>query len=140
MPTFHRLCRLCEPAILSVGTTRQERRQAILRQTGQQITTAEGRQAAREVAIEILATLQAALGDLNKVKRIVKMTVLVNSAPGFTESHQVADGASELLREVFGEGGAHARTSHGGAEIPFGSCVEIEMIVEVSHSDSECQV
>jgi enamine deaminase RidA (YjgF/YER057c/UK114 family) len=107
---------------------------------GQQITTAEGRQAARDVAIEILATLQAALGDLNKVKRIVKMTVLVNSAPGFTESHQVADGASELLREVFGEGGAHARTSHGGAEIPFGSCVEIEMIVEVSHSDSECQV
>jgi len=89
---------------------------------------------------KILATLQAALGDLNKVKRIVKMTVLVNSAPGFTESHQVADGASELLREVFGEGGAHARTSHGGAEIPFGSCVEIEMIVEVSHSDSECQV
>src|SRR6516225_9893813 len=48
--------------------------------------------------------------------------------------------ASELLREVFGEAGAHARTSHGGAEIPFGSCVEIEMIVEVSHSDSECQV
>src|SRR6516164_3152491 len=72
---------------------------------GQQITTAEGRQAARDVAIEILATLQAALDDLNKVKRIVKMTVLVNSAPGFTESHQVADGASELLREVFGEGG-----------------------------------
>src|SRR4029077_20601976 len=97
---------------------------------GQQITTAEGRQAAREVAIEILATLQAALGDLDKVKRIVKMTVLVNRAPGFTESHQVADGASELLREVFGEAGVHARTSHGGVEIPFGSCVEIEMIVE----------
>ena len=106
---------------------------------GQHITTAEGRQAARDVAIEILATLRAALGDLDKVKRIVQMTVFVNSAPGFTESHKVADGASELLREVFGEGGAHARSCHGGAEIPFGSCVEIDMIVEVSHSDSECQ-
>src|SRR6202048_5368150 len=61
---------------------------------GQQITTAEGRQAARDVAIEILATLQAALGDLNKAKRIVKRTLMVNSAPGFTESHQVVDGAS----------------------------------------------
>ena len=74
------------------------------------------------------------------MKRIVKMTVLVNSAPGFTESHQVADGASELFLEVFGERGAHARTAFGAAQIPFGSCVEIEMIVEVSHSDSECQV
>jgi enamine deaminase RidA (YjgF/YER057c/UK114 family) len=105
---------------------------------GQQITTAEGRQAARDVAIEVLATLQTALGDLNKVKRVVKMTVLVNSAPDFTESHEVANGASELLCEVFGERGAHARTCLGGAQIPFGSCVEIEMIVEVSHSDSEC--
>ena len=107
---------------------------------GQQITTAEGRQAARDVAIEVLATLQTALRDLNKVKRIVKMTVLVNSAPDFTESHEVANGASKLLCEVFGERGAHARTTLGGAQIPFGSCVEIEMIVEVSHSDSECQM
>jgi len=107
---------------------------------GQQITTTEGRQAARDVAIEVLATLQTALGDLNKVKRVVKMTVLVNSASDFTESHEVANGASELLCEVFGERGAHARTCLGGAQIPFGSCVEIEMIVEVSHSDSECQV
>src|SRR5262249_19122029 len=65
---------------------------------GQGLTTAEGRQAAREVAIELLATLQALLGDLDQVKRIVQMTVLVNTAPGFTESHKVADGASELLR------------------------------------------
>ena len=102
-------------------------------QLGQQITTAEGRQAARDVAIELLATLQGALGDLNKVKRIVKMLVLVNSAPGFTEPHEVANGASELLLEVFGERGAHARTAFGATQIPFGSCVEIEMIVEVSH-------
>ncbi len=102
---------------------------------GQQITTAEGRQAARDVAIELVATLQTALADLNKVKRIVQMTVLVNSGPDFTESHEVANGASELLCEVFGDGGAHARTCLGGAQIPFGSCVEIELIAEVSQSD-----
>ena len=109
-------------------------------QLGQQITTAEGRQAARDVAIELLATLQGALGDLNKVKRIVRLLVLVNSAPDFTEPHEVANGASELLREVFGERGAHARSSFGAAQTPFGCCVEIDMIVEVSHSDSECQL
>jgi len=107
---------------------------------GQQITTAEGRQAARGVAIELLATLQSAVGDLNRVRRIVKLLVLVNSAPDFTEPHEVANGASELLREVFGERGAHARSSFGAAQTPFGCCVEIDMIVEVSHSDSECQV
>ena len=107
---------------------------------GQQITTAEGKQAARSVAIDLLANLQSALGDLNRVKRIVKLTVLVNSAPDFTEPHEVANGASELLLDVFGERGAHARTAFGAAQIPFGSCVEIEMIVEVSHSDSECRV
>ena len=141
MATFHRLCHLCEPqSYLFVGTTRQERRQPFSGKLGQQITTAEGRQAARDVAIELLATLEAALGDLNRVKHIVKLLVLVNSAPGFTEPHEVANGASELLLEVFGERGAHARTAFGATQIPFGSCVEIEMIVEVSHSDSECQV
>jgi enamine deaminase RidA (YjgF/YER057c/UK114 family) len=107
---------------------------------GQEITMAEGRQAARDVAIELLATLHGAMHDLNRVKRIVRLLVLVNSTPGFTEPHEVANGASELLLEVFGERGAHARSAFGAAQIPFGSCVEIEMIVEVSHSDSECQL
>lgn len=107
---------------------------------GQQITTAEGKQAARSVVIELLATLQAAIGDLNQVKQIVKLTVLINSATDFTEPHEVANGASELLLELFGERGSHARTAFGAAQTPFGSCVEIEMIVEVSHSDSECRV
>src|SRR3989441_2918675 len=107
---------------------------------GQEITTAEGRQAARDVAIELLATLHGALHDLNRVKRIVRLLVLVNSAPGFTEPHEVANGASELFLEVFGERGAHARSTFGAAQIPFGSCVEIEIIVEVSDSDSECQL
>jgi enamine deaminase RidA (YjgF/YER057c/UK114 family) len=98
---------------------------------GEQITTLEGKQAARGIAIELLATLQAALGDLDKIKRIVKLMVLVNSTPNFTESHVVANGASDLFLEIFGERGVHARSSFGGAEIPFGACVEIDLIAEV---------
>src|SRR5580704_1908914 len=98
---------------------------------GRDITTLEGKQAARDIAIEVLATLQVALGDLDKIKRIVKLIVMVNSIPNFTESHVVANGASELFLEIFGERGAHARTSHGGAEIPFGACVEVDLIAEL---------
>ena len=72
-----------------------------------------------------------AVGDLNKIKRIVKLMALVNSAPTFTEQHLVANGASELLAEVFGQGGTHARSAFGAAQLPFGSCVEIDLIVEV---------
>lgn len=107
---------------------------------GEQITTAEGKQAARGVAIELLATLQAAIGDLNGVQRIVKLLVFVNSAPHFTEPHVVANGASELLLEVFGERGAHARSALGASQIPFGSCVEIEMVVETLRSESACEL
>jgi enamine deaminase RidA (YjgF/YER057c/UK114 family) len=98
---------------------------------GEHITTEEGKQAARGVAIELLATLQTAVGDLNKITRIVKLLVLVNSAPHFTEPHVVANGASELLAEAFDEKGMHARTAFGVAQVPFGSCVEIELIAEV---------
>jgi enamine deaminase RidA (YjgF/YER057c/UK114 family) len=98
---------------------------------GKEITTAQGKEAARSIAIELLATLQAAIGDLNKVARFVKLLVLVNSAMDFTEQHLVANGASELFLEVFGERGAHARSAFGVTQIPFGSCVEIELIAEV---------
>ena len=98
---------------------------------GGEITTAQGKEAARSIAIELLATLQAAIGDLNQVVRIVKLLVLVNSAADFTEQHLVANGASELFLEIFGEPGAHARSAFGVAQIPFGSCVEIEVIAEV---------
>jgi enamine deaminase RidA (YjgF/YER057c/UK114 family) len=98
---------------------------------GEQITTLEGKQAARGIAIELLATLQFALGDLDKIKRIVRLLVLVNSTPNFTEPHVVANGASELFLEIFGERGAHARSAFGVAQIPFGACVEIELIAEV---------
>ncbi len=105
---------------------------------GEEITTAEGKQAARSVAIELLATLQAAIGDLNDVRRIVKLLVFVNSGPHFTEAHMVANGASELFIEVFEERGAHARSALGVSQIPFGCCVEIEMVVETFVSESEC--
>jgi enamine deaminase RidA (YjgF/YER057c/UK114 family) len=106
---------------------------------GADITVEEGKQVARDIAIELIATLQAAVGDLNKVSRIVKLVVLVNSTPHFTESHVIANGASELLREVFGERGTHARSACGVAQIPFGCCVEIEMVVETFVSESECE-
>lgn len=100
-------------------------------QLGVNVTTDEGKQAARVVAIDLIGTLHAALGDLNKIQRIVKLMVLVNSGPGFTEQHIVANGASELFEEVFGSRGKHARSAFGVAQLPFGSCVEIEMIAEV---------
>jgi enamine deaminase RidA (YjgF/YER057c/UK114 family) len=98
---------------------------------GENLSTADGKQATRGIVIDLLATLHAALGDLNKIKRIVKLMVLVNSAPTFTEQHLVANGASELLIEIFGkEKGPHARSAFGIAQIPLGSCVEIELIAE----------
>jgi enamine deaminase RidA (YjgF/YER057c/UK114 family) len=98
---------------------------------GADLTTTEGKQAAQSIAIDLLATLQAAVGDLNKIRRIVKLLVLVNSAPTFTEQHLVANGASELFVEIFGERGPHARSAIGIAQIPLGSCVEIELIAEL---------
>ena len=88
-------------------------------------TTEEGKLAARRAAIDLLATLHHELQDLEKLKRIVKMLGLVNTAPNFTEQHLVANGASELLEEVLGGRGKHARSSFGVAQIPMGSCVEI---------------
>jgi enamine deaminase RidA (YjgF/YER057c/UK114 family) len=100
-------------------------------QLGKDMATAQGQAAARAIAVDLLGTLHAATGDLNRIKRIVKLMVLVNSTPDFTEQHLVANGASELLAQVFGEQGAHARSAFGVAQIPLGACVEIEMIAEV---------
>ena len=100
-------------------------------QLGVNVTTEQGREASREVAVDLIGTLNAAVGDLNRIRRIVKLLVLVNSSPGFTEQHLVANGASELLVQVFGDVGAHARAAFGVAQIPFGSCVEIDLIAEV---------
>jgi enamine deaminase RidA (YjgF/YER057c/UK114 family) len=103
----------------------------IVGQLGKNTTTEEGKAAARAVAIDLMGTLQAAVGDLNKVKRIVKLMGLVNSTPDYTEHHLVINGASELIGQVFGDKGSHARAAFGVAQIPLGACVEIEMIAEV---------
>jgi len=100
-------------------------------QLGAGISTQQGKEAARSIAIDLLATLDAATGDLDRIKRIVKLLVLVNSSSRFTEQHLVANGASELLGEVFGERGKHARAAFGVAQIPFGACVEIDLIAEL---------
>ncbi len=99
-------------------------------QFGRNMTTDEGKAAARAVAIDLLGTLHVAVGDLNRVRRIVKLMSLVNSTGDFTEQHLVTNGASELIGEVFGDAGAHARSAFGVAQIPMGACLEIEMIAE----------
>ena len=102
-------------------------------QLGKNTSTEDGKAAARAVAIDLMGTLHAAVGDLNRVKRIVKLMSLVNSTADFTEQHLVTNGASELIGEVFGaEKGAHARSAFGVAQIPLGACVEIELIAEVA--------
>ena len=100
-------------------------------QLGKNMTTEDGKAAARAVAVDLMGTLQAAVGDLGSVKRIVKLLSLVNSTGDFTEHHLVTNGASELFGQVFGDKGAHARSAFGVAQIPLGACVEIELIAEV---------
>jgi enamine deaminase RidA (YjgF/YER057c/UK114 family) len=102
-------------------------------QLGLTMATAEGQAAARAIAIDLMGTLQAAAGgDLARVKRIVKVMSLVNSTSTFTEQHLVTNGCSELLGEVFGDAGKHARSAFGVAQIPMGACVEIELIAELA--------
>jgi enamine deaminase RidA (YjgF/YER057c/UK114 family) len=100
-------------------------------QLGRDMTTEQGKQAARAIAIDLIATLKAEVSDLDRVVRIVKLVVLVNSTPDFTEQHLVANGCSELMRDVFESAGLHARSAYGVAQLPMGSCVEIELVAEV---------
>jgi enamine deaminase RidA (YjgF/YER057c/UK114 family) len=104
-------------------------------QLGLNMTTDEGKAAARAIAIDLMGTLHAACQaqgkTLDDVKRIVKVMSLVNSTPTFTEQHLVTNGCSELLGQVFGAAGAHARSAFGVAQIPLGACVEIELIAEL---------
>ena len=100
-------------------------------QFGKTMSTEQGQAAARAVAIDLLGTLHAAVGDLNQVKRIVKLMSLVNSTGDYTEQHLVTNGASELFGQLFGDRGAHARSAFGVAQVPMGACVEIELIAEI---------
>jgi enamine deaminase RidA (YjgF/YER057c/UK114 family) len=98
---------------------------------GAQLTTEQGYEAARDTMLNLLAVVQAELGSLSRVRRIVKLLGMVNSTPEFTEQPKVINGASDLLVEVFGEQGRHARSAVGMAALPNGIPVEIEMILEV---------
>ncbi|MBM7587441.1 enamine deaminase RidA (YjgF/YER057c/UK114 family) [Bacillus pakistanensis] len=97
---------------------------------GSDLTVEQGYEAARQTMINCLAVLRAELGDLSRVKQVVKLLAFVNSAPGFVEQPYVINGASELLEEIFGEKGQHARSAIAANELPFNTPVEIEMIVE----------
>ncbi len=99
---------------------------------GRDVDTATGREAAKLCAINILAQTKAALGDLEKIARIVKITAFVASMPEFTEQHLVANGASDFLAKVLGERGKHARSAVGTASLPLNAAVEVEAIIEVA--------
>jgi enamine deaminase RidA (YjgF/YER057c/UK114 family) len=99
---------------------------------GDNVDLEDGRAAARTCAVNVLAALKAELGELSQVKRVVKVTGFVASAPGFTDMPQVVNAASELFGEAFGDAGRHARAAVGVAALPLGVPVEVEAIVEVA--------
>ena len=98
---------------------------------GRDLDTATGKEAAKLCAINVLAQARAALGDLEKIRRIVKLTVFVASAPDFAEQHLVANGASDFLAAALGDRGKHARSAVGTACLPLNAPVEIEAIIEI---------
>lgn len=98
---------------------------------GEHVSVEQGRQGARLAALNCLAQLAAVTGSLDRVRRIVRLTGYVRSAPGFGEQPAVINGASELLIDLWGEQGQHARSAIGVAELPGGAPVEIELVVEV---------
>ncbi|MBB6465109.1 RidA family protein [Aminobacter carboxidus] len=97
---------------------------------GRDVDVEGGKEAARQCAVNILAQAKAALGDLEKIKRIVKISVFVASSSDFTEQHLVANGASDFLVAALGERGKHARSAVGVASLPLNAAVEIEAIIE----------
>jgi len=99
---------------------------------GSDLDVAQGQASARLTGLNMLATVRAALGSLDRVGQIVKVLGMVHSAPGFGRQPEVIDGFSDLMVEVFGDAGRHARSAVGMAELPFGIPVEIEMIVEIA--------
>ena len=99
---------------------------------GRDLDVTLGRDAAKACAINILAQAKAALGDLDRIARIVKITVFVASTPDFTEQHLVANGASDFLAAALGDKGKHARSAVGTASLPLNAPVEIEAIIEIA--------
>ena len=102
-----------------------------LGQLGTDVTVEEGYEAARKTCIALLGTVKGAIGDLDKVKQVVKLLCMVNGAVGFSQHPAVANGCSDLLVEVFGDKGRHARSAVGFSGLPGNGCIEIEMILEI---------
>ncbi|MBV6420282.1 MAG: hypothetical protein DAHOPDDO_01523 [Ignavibacteriaceae bacterium] len=100
---------------------------------GRDLTEDEGRDAAKLCAINCLSAVKSVIGNLDKIKRVLKLTVFIASAEGFTAQPKVANGASEFIGEIFGEAGKHVRSAVGVSELPLNSAVEIEMIVEIKN-------
>jgi enamine deaminase RidA (YjgF/YER057c/UK114 family) len=98
---------------------------------GADLTVDEAKRAARLTGLSILATLQAELGDLDRILRLVKVYGMVNTAPGFDQMPAVIDGCSDLFLDVFGDAGRHTRSAVGLAELPFGIAVEIELLAQL---------
>jgi enamine deaminase RidA (YjgF/YER057c/UK114 family) len=109
-----------------------DRTTTIVGKVGSDLTLGQARDAARMTALSILSTMQAELGDLDRVRRIVKVLGMVNVAPGFDRTPEVIDGCSDVLVAIFGDAGRHTRSAVGLAELPFGIAVEIELIAEVA--------
>jgi len=101
-------------------------------QLGKEFQVEDGQKAARLCGQNILAQLQAALGDLDRVKRCIKLNVFVNSAPGFTDQPKVANGVSDLIVEAFGDAGRHTRSAVGVAQLPLGVAVEVDAVFEIA--------
>ena len=99
---------------------------------GTEITVEQGYEGAKEACLACLADVKAVIGDLDKVKQVAKLLCMVNSAPDFVQQPLVANGATDLLSELYGDAGAHARSAVGMASLPNAACIEIEMILEVT--------
>lgn len=108
-----------------------EGKMAMVGKLGKELAVEQGQQAARITLLNALAVIKAELGSLDQVQRIVRIGVHVASAEGFTQQPAVANGASDLLVQIFGDAGRHARLALGAAELPLGAPVELEMIVEI---------
>ena len=103
----------------------------VVGKVGADLSLEDGQRAARMTALSILATLQAELGDLNRIERIIKVFGMVNVAPGFTNTPAVMNGCSDLLVEVFGDAGRHTRSAVGMAALPFDIAVEVELTAKL---------
>lgn len=132
MGTYVRAVRVGNLLFLAGHGPRQDGKHAYVGKVGRELTVEEGARAARLVGLGLLASTREALGSLDRVKRVVKVLGMVNCTEGFGDQPKVVNGFSDLMVEVFGEAGRHARSAVGMSALPAGIAVEIEMIVEVA--------